>query len=184
MNPIEWKRKAEFAVTSAEIEDVRLALIARLEERYGIKTGILPLATGELNHLTEPLLGVTTRDAQCLAALACLQTLDEQFVWMSRYFAERLNLVYHGSRTLTRFVDKMSRTTLSCAEIAGRLKATELRVGRSLAQRVSSRAVSTSSAVASEDRLVAERCTGVHEPRVPGMTVLETAEDRKQWKAS
>jgi hypothetical protein len=141
MNPVEWQKEAEAVIASAEIEDVRLALIARLEERYGIGSGVLPHPTGEINYLTEPLLGVTATDAQRLAALKHLRGLDEQLSWTRRYFEERLGFVFRGTRPVTRFVDKLLRTTLSCVAIAARAKSAELRVGKSLAQRISSKSI-------------------------------------------
>ena len=81
MNPVEWRKEAESVIASAEIEDVRFALFTGLEKRYGIRSGVLPLATGEINHLTEPLhnLGANAADAQRLAALKHLLGLHEHF---------------------------------------------------------------------------------------------------------
>jgi hypothetical protein len=141
VNPVEWHKEAESVIASAEIEDVRLALIARLKERYGIGSGVLPHPTGEINYLIEPLLGVTATDAQRLAALKHLQALDERLSWTRRYFEERLGPIFRGPRPFTRFVDKLLRTTLSCVAIAAHAKSAELRVGESLAQRISRKAV-------------------------------------------
>jgi hypothetical protein len=147
VNPVKWENEAEVVIAAAEIEDVRVALIARLEERYGIGSGVLPHATGELNYLTDPLLGITATDAQRLAALKHLRGLDEQLSWTRRYFEERLGLVFRGSRPVTRFVDKLLRTTLSCVAIAAQAKSAELRVGESLAQRISSKSTPPRSVV-------------------------------------
>jgi hypothetical protein len=113
VNPVEWQKEAESLIASAEIEDVRLALFTRLEERYGIRSGVLPLAQGEINYLTEtlPNLGVSAADAQRLAALKHLQGLHEQLSWTRRYFEERLNVVYRGSRSLTECADKLLTAT-------------------------------------------------------------------------
>ena len=113
MNRVEWRKEAESVIASAEIEDVRVALFTRLEERYGIGSGVLPLARRKINYLTEPLhnLGVSAADAQRLAALKHLRGLHEQLSWTRRYFEQRLNIVYRGSRPLTEFVDKLCTAT-------------------------------------------------------------------------
>jgi hypothetical protein len=139
VNPIEWHKEAESVIASAEIEDVRIALLARLEERYGIGSGALPLRSGELNYLTEPLLGVTATDAQRLAALKYLECLHEQLSWTRQYFEQRLKLVYRGSRPFKRFVDRLLGTVRLCNIMAAEAKSAEVRVGASLAQRLSSR---------------------------------------------
>jgi hypothetical protein len=117
VNPIERQTEAESIIASAEIEDVRLALYARLEERYGIRNGVLPLAKGEINYMTEPLhnLGVSAADARRLAALKHLQGLHERLSWTRRYFEERLNIISRGSRPLTEFADKLLTATQQSA---------------------------------------------------------------------
>jgi hypothetical protein len=138
VNPIEWQKEAESVIASAEIEDIRTALLARLEERYGIGR-VLPPRSGKINYLTAPLLGVTATDAQCLSALKYLQDLHEHFSWACQFFEQRLKLVYRGSRPFTRFVDRLLCTIRSCNTIADRARSAEVRVGASLAQRLSSR---------------------------------------------
>lgn len=145
MNPSEWQKEAESVIESADIEGVRLALIEHLEERYGVRGGVLPVAAGNINYLTEPLLGVTATDAQCLAALKYLHELHEQCLWTRQYFEERFKIRYSGPRSLMRFVERLLRTTLSCVTIAARVKSPELRVSASLAQRISSRSISPGS---------------------------------------
>jgi hypothetical protein len=117
VNPVEWRKEAESVIASAEIEDVRIALYARLEERYGIRNGVFPVAKGEINFLTEPLhnLGVGAAEAQRLAALKYLGSLHGQLSWAGQYFKERLNVVYRDSRHLTEFVDKLLTATLRSA---------------------------------------------------------------------
>lgn len=148
MNSVEWQREAESVIASADLEDVRVAIIARLEERYGVGTGLLPLATGNINFLTQPLLGVTATDAQCLAALKHLHELREQCSWARQYFEATVKIRYRGPRAFTRFVDKLLRTTRSCLTIAAKAKPVELRVGASLDQRISSKSTSPGSSPA------------------------------------
>ena len=120
MNISKWQEEAERILASAEIEDVRLALFARLADRYGIRDGIFPIGIRHaIDYKTKPLheLGVSATDAQHLAALKYLEDLErrapqEQFSWTRRYFKERLNLAYPGSRPLVKFVDKLLRTTV------------------------------------------------------------------------
>lgn len=150
VNPVEWQKEAESVIASAEIEDVRIALLARLEERYGIGSGVLPLRSGKLNYLTEPLLGVTATDAQRLAALKYLHGLHEQLSWTCQYFEQRLELDYRGPRPFTRFVDRLLRTICSCNAMAAEAKSAQVRVGASLAQRLSSRSHSHCSIAVAE----------------------------------
>jgi hypothetical protein len=120
MNPVEWQSEAEFVIASAEIEDVRLALCARLAERYGIRDGVFPIGIGHaIDYKTEPLhqLGVGVKDAQHLAALKYLENLarrasQEQFSWTRLYFKERLRVAYRGSSPPKKFVDKLLRSTV------------------------------------------------------------------------
>jgi hypothetical protein len=120
MNPVEWQSEAEFVIASAEIEDVRLALFARLAERYGIRDGVFPIGIDHtIDYKTKPLhqLGVGVKDAQHLAALKYLEDLtrrasQEQFSWTRLYFKERLRVAYRGSSPPEKFVDKLPRTTV------------------------------------------------------------------------
>jgi len=117
MNPVEWQIEAELVIASAEVEDVRLALFARLAECYGIHDGLFPIGMRHaIDYKTKPLheLGVGLRDAQHLAALKYLEDLtrrapQEQLSWTRRYFKEHLRL---GSRPLVKFVDKLLRATV------------------------------------------------------------------------
>jgi hypothetical protein len=79
VNPVECQKEADSVIASAEIEDVRPALIARLQDRCGIGSGVLSLPTGGINYLTESLLGVT-RDRRTMfggleAPMSSLRTL-------------------------------------------------------------------------------------------------------------
>jgi hypothetical protein len=120
MNPVEWQSEAEFVIASAEIEDVRLALFARLAERYGIRDGVFPIGIGQaIDYKTKPLhqLGVGVKDAQHLAALKYLEDLarresQERFSWTRLYFKERLRVAYRGSSPPEKFVDQLLRTTV------------------------------------------------------------------------
>jgi hypothetical protein len=120
MNPVEWQSEAEFVIASAEIEDVRLALFARLAERYGIRDGVFPIGIGQaIDYKTKPLhqLGVGVKDAQHLAALKHLEDLarresQERFSWTRLYFKERLRVAYRGSSPPEKFVDQLLRTTV------------------------------------------------------------------------
>jgi hypothetical protein len=127
MNPIEWQKEAESVIASAKIEDVRLAFYARLRERYGIRDGLISAGTTEINFLQEPLqdLGVGIREAQRLAALRHLEALQEELSWMGRYFQERLEVSYRGPRPITRFVDKLLKTTLLSALTRSALRSTK-----------------------------------------------------------
>ena len=145
MNPFEWQREAQSVIESADIDGVRLALIAHLEARFGARSGYSQSPTGNINLLTEPLLGVTATDAQRLAALKYLHELHEQCAWTRQFFEEQLQISYCGPRSLMRFVERLLRTTLSCVTIAAKAKSPELRVSASLAQRISMRSTSSRS---------------------------------------
>jgi hypothetical protein len=127
VNPSAWEKRAESVIASANIEDVRLAFYARLRERYGIRNGLISAGTTEINLVKEPLqdLGVSLREAQRLAALRHLEALQEELSWMGRYFQEHLDVSYRGQRPITRFVDKLLKTTLLSALSRSDLRSTK-----------------------------------------------------------
>jgi hypothetical protein len=127
VNPSEWQKRAESVIASANIEDVRLAFYARLRERYGIRNGVIAAGTTEINLLQEPLqdLGVSLSEAQRLAALRHLEALQEELSWMGRYFQERLDMSYRRPRPITRFIDKLLKTTLLSALSRSDLRSTK-----------------------------------------------------------
>jgi hypothetical protein len=81
MNQDEWQRKAESVIARVEIEDVRVALLARIADRYAAPDGVLRIgARNIIDYKGAPLneLGVLFEDAQILAAFRYLEHLKER----------------------------------------------------------------------------------------------------------
>jgi hypothetical protein len=117
MGPEDWKRDADSVLENAKAEDVRIAMLGRLAERYAAPDGIVRLASGqELDFRTEPLadLGVDVEGAQIVASFEYLAQLKkqapkEQFSWTRDYLCQRLNIWYRGSRSRVAYLDSLIR---------------------------------------------------------------------------
>jgi hypothetical protein len=129
LNQHEWQLCAESVISCVEIEDVRLALLARIADRYAARDGILRTTSSNfIDYKEAPLneLGVRFEDAQIFAAFRYLQELKElapreQFSWTRRYLEQRLEVFYRGPRSQTAFLDRLIRRTVLSRRFAGQV---------------------------------------------------------------
>lgn len=117
MSAEQWQQDAESLLSSAKAEDVRIATLGRLAERYAAPDGVVRLASGqELDFRTQPLadLGLDVEDAQIVASFEYLAQLKkeapkEQFSWTRDYLCQRLKIWYRGSRSRVAYLDSLIR---------------------------------------------------------------------------
>jgi hypothetical protein len=127
MDEREWQRESDSVISCVEIEDVRVALLARIADRYAATDGVLRIGSrGIIDYKAAPLneLGVLFEDAQILAAFRYLEDLKErasreQFSWTRQCLEQRLMVFYRGPRSQTAFLDRLIRGTVVRRHLAG-----------------------------------------------------------------
>jgi hypothetical protein len=134
MNQDEWQQEAESVISCAETENVRLALLGRIADRYAARDGVLRIGPSKIiDYKTAPLneLGVRFEDGQILAAFRHLEDLKEraskeQFSWTRQYLEQRLKVFYRGSRSQIALLDGLIRGTVIRRRLAGHVASMRL----------------------------------------------------------
>ena len=134
MGQDKWQQEADSVISSAETEDVRIALLGRIADRYAARDGVLRIGTSNIiDYKTAPLskLGVRPEDGQILAAFRYLGQLKQgaskaQFSWTCQYVEQRFGVFYRGSRSRIAYLDRLIRGAVVSRHLAGQLASMRL----------------------------------------------------------